>query len=109
MRPSEIEKVDSNTTETPISLEVLQDVNTTIDGIRSAMSKSLKTECERLGGKWITTPYEETTSDDTNEDALEAQSSFYQETNANKKWGFCAKKDDETQDGTISQNAPIRG
>ena len=106
MRPSEIENPSEG--KTPISSSVLQDVNATMDGIRTAMSKSLKAECERLGGKWITTPYEETTTNSDN-NQLKAESRFYQGTNANTKWGFCAAKEDESTEQSNTSFAPIRG
>ena len=97
MRPSEIEKPGS-----VVSLDVLQDVNTTMDSVRTAMSKSLKDECERLGGYWITTPYSETTAD-SSEAGIQSDMNFYNETNANKKWGFCASKTDTQETGETQQ------
>ena len=91
MRPSETDSVTDGTS-TPISDEVLQAVNTTMDSVRSEMSASLKTECERLGGYWVATPYQETTQQNQNTSAsnLTIWPRFYNETGANKKWGYCA-------------------
>jgi len=93
MRPSETSSVTANETTTPISDEVLQAVNTVMDSVRSEMSTSLKNECERLGGYWIATPYQESTNQNPNTSAnnLEVYDRFYAETGANKKWGYCAK------------------
>ena len=92
MRPSETASTDEATT--PISDEVLQAVNATMDSVRSEMSESLKTECERLGGYWVATPYDED-PDSTNTSAnnLQIWDRFYNETGANKKWGYCANPD----------------
>ena len=84
MRPSETENPTGDTT--PISDQVLQDVNTTVDSIRIAMSESLGAECERLGGTWITTQYDQENAQGTLFDT------FYNETGANKKWGYCIEK-----------------
>lgn len=86
MRPSEIEKLnkvinDNSVATLPSTL--LQDVNATMDVIRSAMASSLKAECERLGGYWMS-------SQDT---SINEFKQFYNETGANKKWGFCADPD----------------
>ena len=88
MRPSESEATSGN--DTPISDEVLQAVNATMDSVRSEMSAVLKTECERLGGYWVATPYQETAINNTNASNLDIWPRFYNETGANKKWGYCA-------------------
>lgn len=92
MRPSEIANVTGNTT--PISTAVLQDVNTTMDAVRVSMSKQLQTECERLGGYWITTQLDTSAPGSAN---LARHQRFYSETGANTKWGYCADKDAATK------------
>lgn len=89
IRPSEIENITNNTITTPISTEVLQDVNSTMDSIRVSMSESLAAECERLGGYWVATPYNNE-SVTTNASNIKLHTRFYDETGANKKWGYCA-------------------
>lgn len=113
MRPSEIENISEG--KTPISSSVLQDVNATMDGIRTAMSNSLQKDCERLGGYWVATQYNEY-SEQSNPSGnnIKLFDRFYNETNANTKWGYCAEKaqaDDyygtttaDDYDGTITQN-----
>ena len=100
MRPSEIEVVTKITdatgndiTPTPISTEVLQDVNATMDMIRVSMSESLGAECERLGGYWIATPYNNET-EKLNGSSIKIHTRFYNETGANTKWGYCANADE---------------
>lgn len=62
---------------------VLQDINVVMDQIRSGISKELARECERLGGTWVSTAYEEGVTKDT------LLSEFEKETSANKNWGYC--------------------
>ena len=91
MRPSETGSTNDKTVDTPISDEVLQAVNTTMDSVRTEMSTSLKNECERLGGYWVSTPYDEgSNSANTSASNLMIWTRFYNETGANKKWGYCA-------------------
>ena len=92
-RPSKTENTTENTATTPISASVLQDVNATMDSIRVSMSTSLQAECERLGGYWVTTQYEEKKNEDepTTGKNIKLYDRFYQETGANKKWGYCAE------------------
>lgn len=78
IRPSE-----SNGT---IPMTILADVNVVMDSIKVKMGKELSTECERLGGIWVDTPWAE----------LKAKYSsyaqwpmFYTETSSNTKWGSC--------------------
>ena len=101
MRPSETEVKNGMT---PISNAVLEDVNSTMDSIRVAMSTSLQSECERLGGYWVTTQYKNKSSGDSqseqgstetpNGSNLKLHARFYKETGANKKWGYCADWDE---------------
>ena len=88
IRPSATENITDNVT--PITSAVLQDVNTTMDSIRVSMSKELQSECERLGGYWVTTQYDDN-SDEKSASNLNLYSRFYKETGANNKWGYCAK------------------
>ena len=94
MRPSEIETITNN--KTPISSTVLQDVNTAMDSVRVSMSNELKLECERLGGYWIATQFDDTSytqNTDIHAGKLDPFTRFYNETSANKKWGYCADPD----------------
>jgi hypothetical protein len=61
---------------------VLQDINVVMDQIRTGMSKELSEECERLGGTWVSTAYEETST-------VKTLSEYDKETSANKQWGYC--------------------
>ena len=91
MRPSEIESVQNDTT--PISSSVLQDVNATMDSVRIAMSNALQTDCERLGGYWVATQYDENSmQENSSGNNIELFDRFYKGTNANTKWGYCANK-----------------
>ena len=76
--------------QTPISSSVLQDVNTTMDSVRTAMSTSLQTECERLGGYWVATQYSDSAEESPAGNTIRLYARFYEETGANKKWGYCA-------------------
>lgn len=67
---------------TIVSVEVLADVNTVMDSIKIDMANVLATDCERLGGKWLTT-YSE--SDAENHKLVD----FYNDTGANLGWGLC--------------------
>jgi len=109
MRPSDVTELlsteisDKENLWQERSVTILQDVNAAMDLIRASMASSLKTECERLGGYWITSYQDDTDSesqDDTNsEDQNNTNSKigvfqqFYNETGANKKWGYCADPD----------------
>ncbi len=78
IRPSEYETLKQE-----IPTLVLQDVNIVMNKMRISMGNELSKECERLGGIWVTTPYNE--SDST----IQLQDQFYTETGSNKKWGYC--------------------
>ena len=67
----------------PLPHTVLQDINVVMDQIRSGMANELARECERLGGTWVSTAYEE---ESTKNKLLQE---FYDETQANTKWGYC--------------------
>lgn len=91
VRPSVTDKISANEASLPTT--VLQDVNAVMDTIKVDMSKSLSAECDRLGGIWVDTKWEDTDSDgkhDKNENKL--YKSFYDETGSNKNWGYCADK-----------------
>lgn len=57
-----------------------------MDSVRVSMSNTLSTECDRLGGTWINTPYD---SEKTQNVLFQY---FYDETGANTNWGYCADK-----------------
>lgn len=92
MRPSETQNIQDNTT--PISKSVLQDVNATMDSIRVSMSKELQSECERLGGYWVSNQHEENSDAQSTGSNLNLYNRFYKETGANDQWGYCARKSD---------------
>ncbi len=79
MRPAEIENLTDGSTLPPT---LLQDVNATMDAIKGAMASVLKTECERLGGYWMTAKTPE----------IKPYTQFYNETGTSMKWGYCADK-----------------
>ncbi len=69
---------------------VLSDVQRAMDDIRSALTKELSEECERLNGTWVSTAWQDSDNngfhDITNDTILQ---SFYTTTSANKLWGYC--------------------
>ncbi len=86
VRPSESDAMVLPTT-------VLEDVNVVMDQIRVDMSKALATECDRLGGTWVSTEWSDQDSDGKHDMTGDTKdTTFYNETGANDKWGFCAKK-----------------
>ena len=87
MRPSKVNALKDND-QLPNTL--LQDVNATMDMIRASMASSLKMECERVGGYWVASQWDEAISSET---GIEIFLPFYNETGANKKWGYCADPD----------------
>ena len=87
MRPSEIEKLSDVST---LSDTLLQDVNAAMDLIKASMASSLKIECERLGGYWVAAQWDDTRAQNT---GIKLFLQFYNETGANKKWGYCADPD----------------
>lgn len=93
MRPSVITEIQSSDDPTVLwqkySTTILQDVNATMGLIKVAMASSLKAECERLGGHWITTQWTDS-STDSGEPQITLFAQFYNETSANTKWGYCA-------------------
>ncbi len=68
---------------------ILQDANVVMDSIRVDMAKALATECERLGGTWVNTPWNDETDSKFNADRSTLKK-FYTETSASMEWGFCA-------------------
>lgn len=76
IRPSEFESLDE------VPALVLQDVNIAMDKMHIAMNTELSRECERLGGVWVSNPYDPDTSATLYEE-------FYTETGSNKNWGYC--------------------
>lgn len=105
VRPSESSKGDY-----VLPTTIMQDVNVVMDSVRVAMAKELSTECDRLGGVWVDTPWVDVQRDaDGQLDGLhdytgDAQYKlFYTETSANTQWGYCrppaetdTKKDDDS-------------
>jgi hypothetical protein len=87
MRPSEIEQLSDDST---LPDTLLQDVNATMDLIKASMATSLKSECERLGGYWVAAQWEDSIAETT---GIKLFLQFYNETGANKKWGYCADPD----------------
>lgn len=86
VRPS-----DANDKNYSISIEVLQDVNTVMDSIRVEMGHALATECERLGGTWVDTAWVDENTDNNHDiTGDQVYKKFYDETGANKSWGYCA-------------------
>ena len=92
LRPSDIEILrhsDSNseTKWNEIKTTLLQDVNAALDLVKASMASVLKTECERLGGSWMPTPWNDSIAEQT---GIQLWVQFYNETGANTKWGYCA-------------------
>lgn len=86
VRPSESDDMVLPTT-------VLEDVNVVMDQIRVDMAKALAAECDRLGGTWVSTEWTDKDDNGTHDATGDTKdSNFYNETGANDKWGFCAKK-----------------
>lgn len=74
---------------------VLEDVNVVMDKIRIDMAKVLETECDRLGGVWVSTEWKDKNSDGTHDATGSTKhKKFYDETGANDKWGYCAEPDE---------------
>lgn len=76
IRPSEYEILNNQ-----VPTAVLQDINIIMDKMRISMGTELSSECERLGGIWVTTPYTNT--------SIALLEQFYTETGTNKNWGYC--------------------
>ena len=87
MRPSDVNAM-TDTSRLPDTL--LQDVNATMDLVKVSMASALKMECERQGGHWIAAQW---TDSITTETGIKLFLQFYNETGANKKWGYCADPD----------------
>ena len=87
MRPTESEKLNVSSI---LPDTLLQDVNATMDLIKASMATSLKTECERLGGHWVSAQWDESVAENT---GIKLFLQFYNETGANTKWGYCADPD----------------
>ncbi|MBQ8729015.1 MAG: hypothetical protein IJY77_01845 [Alphaproteobacteria bacterium] len=114
VRPSETSNLLPST--------VQQDVNIAMDQIRTDMARILSAECDRLGGLWIDTVWQDTKTDcdmlptaeqeaclaDIENGVLFPEKTpdgyhditgntlykrFYDETSANTKWGYCATDD----------------
>lgn len=114
VRPSETSNLLPST--------VQQDVNIAMDQIRTDMARILSTECDRLGGLWVDTVWQDTKTDCDMLPTAEQETCladiengvlfpdktpdgyhditghtlykrFYDETSANTKWGYCATDD----------------
>ena len=72
MRPSDAAQPNA-----VLPISVLADVNTLMDSVRTDMATILARECTDMGGTW------------TNDTSAQEYIDFYNETNANKKWGVC--------------------
>ncbi|MBO5946762.1 MAG: hypothetical protein J6Q44_01295, partial [Alphaproteobacteria bacterium] len=102
---------------------VLQDINVVMDKIRVDMANTLSDECERLGGVWVDTVWIDkventtccangqcTTGDGTTKITDGCHDitgdtmfkTFYSETSANTKWGYCATPDTQTTTNSSS-------
>ncbi|MBN1324630.1 MAG: hypothetical protein JW974_00175 [Alphaproteobacteria bacterium] len=78
IRPSESSNI--------IPTAILGDVNVVMDSLKVEMGKELSTECERLGGIWVDTPWAILSDKYPN---YEQWDLFYTETSSNTKWGSC--------------------
>lgn len=99
IRPSEYETLANN-----VPTLVLQDINIVMDKMRIAMGNELSRECERLGGVWVTNAYDSST--DYNIALLEQ---FYNETGANKSWGYCKSQTVAAETYTITFDLDTEG
>ena len=72
MRPSDAAQPNA-----VLPISVLADVNTLMDSVRADMATILARECTDMGGTW------------TNDTSAPTYMDFYNETNANEKWGVC--------------------
>lgn len=89
-----------------IPLTILADVNTVMTQLRIDINKSLVTECERMGGTWVsgiewidneggTEDNGNPTPDNIHDITKQIQlKQFTKKVNSNNKWGFCAEPDD---------------
>ena len=91
VRPSDLDLITTGQLSIPTT--VLSDVNSVMDSIKAQMSQELSEECERLGGSWVDFPWTDTDYDG-NHDATgyKTLKAFYDETGADKNWGYCADK-----------------
>ena len=72
MRPSDYAQPNA-----VLPISVLADVNTIMDSVRTDMATVLARECTDMGGTW------------TNDTSAPKYMDFYNQTNANEKWGIC--------------------
>ena len=72
MRPSDYASPNA-----VLPISILADVNTLMDSVRADMATILANECTDMGGVW------------TNDINAEKYMDFYNETDANEKWGVC--------------------
>ena len=96
IRPSDLDLITTHQKDIPTT--VLSDVNSVMDSIKAQMSEELSEECEKLGGSWVDFPWIDTADDDGHIDNIhdvtgyKILKSFYDETGADKNWGYCADK-----------------
>lgn len=85
---------------------VLQDINTVMDEIRHEMAKSLANECQRLGGTWYDTIWQDSTDIDAKHDTQGhwLHKKFYADTAANTDWGYCGTDDKILADTNIQDD-----
>ena len=82
MRPSDYSAPNSI-----LPIEILADVNTMMDSLRTDMATVLANECTEMGGVWETS---------TDFPSTDRYMDFYNGTNANEKWGFCRDPNPES-------------
>ncbi|MBO4672669.1 MAG: hypothetical protein J5608_03395 [Alphaproteobacteria bacterium] len=92
IRPSEYETINNDDV---VPTEVLQEVNMAMGKMRIAMNTELAKECERLGGEWVSNPYQA----DSNSTLYEK---FYTDTGSNTNWGYCREPVAAAQTYTIT-------
>lgn len=91
VRPSDV------TNDYVLPTVVLEDVNAMMDSIKVDMANALAAECDRLGGTWVNTVW----NDEESSRNYKLFDKFYQETGASTDWGFCAEKEEtKTEDAS---------
>ncbi len=86
VRPSEAYKT--------LPATVLQDINTVMDEVHHEMADELSKECQRLGGIWYDTIWQDNDSNgmhDSQNHRLHKK--FYTDTAADTDWGYCGTDD----------------
>lgn len=87
----------------PLPPTVLQDINTVMDEIRHEMATELATECQRLGGTWYDTIWQDNDPINAKHDTQNhwLHKKFYDDTAANTDWGYCGTDDEIYADTNI--------